>query len=548
MPAKDKAPKHSIRTKITLLTACAIVLSMTIATLIGLIAVRNLGNESSEQILSLMCETGQKNLDSYFDGVEQSVEIVADYVKSDLEETDLGDFPEHVGRAREIFANTVANTNGVLTYYYRIDPEATDADKGFWYTDLDGNGFVEHKVTDITLYDTSDTSALVWFTVPKYEGRSIWLPPYITDNLDVRVISYNVPIYKDDLFIGVVGIEIDYSTMADQVNNIKLYENGYAFINDEKGEIVYHPYIDVTTMSEDERPRVPDGLLGGSKSVEYKYEGVKKQAVRLPLENGMFLTVSVPLSEINGNWRTLITVIILVSAVLLVIFIFITMRMSDHITKPLLELTEAAEQVNAGNYDVKIDHDGDDEVGVLSRTVSKLIKHLKGYISDLNSLAYGDALTSVHNKGAFDIFIREMQERIDKKTEIAEFAIAILDCDDLKEINDKYGHEKGDAYLKNSCHLICRVFQFSPVFRIGGDEFAVILRNEDFANREQLIHHFTEKSAEISSFATEPWEQIRAAIGVAVYDPATDSSVEDVIHRADRLMYENKKERKTGRD
>ena len=144
MPAKENAPKHSIRTKITLLTACAIVLAITIATLIGLIAVRNLGSESSEQILCLMCETGQKNLDSYFDGVEQSVEIVADYVKSDLEETDLGDFSEHVERARDIFANTVANTNGVLTYYYRIDPEATDADKGFWYTDLDGNGFVEH--------------------------------------------------------------------------------------------------------------------------------------------------------------------------------------------------------------------------------------------------------------------------------------------------------------------------------------------------------------------------------------------------------------------
>ena len=121
----------------------------------------------------------------------------------------------------------------------------------------------------------------------------------------------------------------------------------------------------------------------------------------------------------------------------------------------------------------------------------------------------------------------------------------MFDCDDLKDINDGYGHDKGDVYLKNSCHLICRVFNKSPVFRIGGDEFAVILQGEDFANKEKLRKHFIEKSAEISSFAKEPWEQISVAVGIPEFNPDLEKEVDEVIKRADHLMYENKHLRKS---
>ena len=134
--------------------------------------------------------------------------------------------------------------------------------KGFWYTNLDGEGFIPHEVTDITRYDTQDTSKLVWFTVPKHTGEAIWLPPYITENLDKRVISYNVPIYYKDEFVGVVGFEIDYSTMAEQVESIRLFDNGYAFLNDDKGNLFFHPRIDVAELTAETMPKAPEGENG----------------------------------------------------------------------------------------------------------------------------------------------------------------------------------------------------------------------------------------------------------------------------------------------
>lgn len=538
----------SIRTKITLLTVCAMAVAVIIATVLGVISVRNIGTSSSERALSLLCETGEKNLDYYFHSVEQSVRMVSDFASEDLSKTDDAALGAHMERVRTVFANAANRTNGVLTYYYRVDPEMTEQEKGFWYVNLNGKGFEEHAVTDISLYDTDDTSALVWFTYPKSVGKPIWLPPYMTDNLDVEVISYNVPVFWKDRFFGVIGIEIDYSIMAEQVKNIRLYENGYAFINDENGKLIYHPLIDVAKLKENEHPVVPAGLVDENAIVRYTYDGVEKLGSWRMLSNGMKLNVVVPVSEINGSWQKLIYEMFGVSVLLLVFFGFMALRLTGRITKPLRDLTGAAEQVNEGNYDFELSYDGKDEVGILTRTFRNLVRNLKEYIGDLNSLAYEDALTSVQNKGAYDLFVNELEKQVTESEQTPEFAVAVFDCDDLKTVNDRFGHDKGDIYLKTASESIKSVFRNSPVFRTGGDEFIVFLEQEDFRNRDELIRRFTGLCASGDSGGTNCWEQVRVSIGVATYDPKTDRTVRDAVRRADKLMYENKRRRKEAAD
>ena len=539
---------HSIRAKTTLLAVSFIVVAIIITAVIGAVSVKKIGDSSSEQMLLMLCKTGERNLDYYFKSVEQSVEMISSFINTDLEGIETEQLRAHMERARGIFETTAYRTNGVLTYYYRIDPSVSSEVKGFWYTNLDGNGFTEHEVTDITQYDTNDTSHLVWYTVPKATGDGIWIPPYITDNLDVRVISYNIPVYFKDMFIGVVGIEIDYTTMANEVNSLKLYKNGYAFINDEDGNIVYHPYIDVTSLAEDQKPKVPSGLLSEETVVKYVYNGTEKEAVWLKLSNGMRLNVTVPISEINSGWQRMIIIIVIISAVLLVVSVFLTMRFTRRITKPLRELTEAAVQVDKGNYDVDLDYSGGDEVGILTRTFNQLVTHMKIHIMHLDSMAHTDALTSVKNKGTYDACIRDIQERLDAPGEKPEFAITIFDCDDLKLINDRYGHDKGDLYLQNTSAIISHVFKNSPVFRIGGDEFAVVLEGEDYKNRDELARQFEKKCNDTCVDGNNDWwDQVRVSMGLAVYDPDEDRYADDVARRADKLMYENKHARKVGR-
>ena len=537
---------HSLRTKITLLTVLVTILAVALVTVTSVVFIRNTENRKSDQLLLLLCETGERNLDYYFSSVENSVRKVAMFAEKDLNGLEDEKLAAHMDRVGAYFDEIANKTNGVLTYYYRIDPTVSDSVKGFWYTNLDGREFVSHPVTEISRYDTKDTSRLVWFTVPKHTGNPIWLPPYITDNLDVRVISYNIPIYYRGQFIGVIGIEIDYSVMAEQVESIRLYNNGYAFLTDANGKLIFHPRIDIANLSEKELPVLPDGLLSESTFTTYTYDGVMKDAVWLRLSNGMRLFVSVPDTETEGDWQLLIRDVIFVAAAVILLSVLLTHLITNRITRPLRALTEAAQQADQGNYDFTLNYHSDDEVGTLTKTFQRMAEHVQAHINDLNRRAYVDALTSVRNKGAFSDYLDKMQAQLNSREISADFAIGVFDCDNLKRINDQFGHDKGDIYLQTASRLICSVFHHSPVFRIGGDEFAVILMNEDFRNRETLISQFSQRSEEVNRSAGNDWEQVHVAIGVAPYDPEKDHSTADTMRRADKMMYRNKRQHKGG--
>lgn len=339
---------HSIRTKISAATIGAIIITMIIAAVLGVVAIRELGTSSAEKMLLLLCEAGQKNLDDCLEDLEQEVGVISAYVEDNLDDLSDEALQAHLDHVSDFFKKVMIKTKGVVTYYYRIDPIVSSTVKGFWYVDLDGEGFREHEVTDITLYDTSDTSALVWFTVPKYEGKAVWLPPYITDNLDVRVISYNIPVYFHAQFIGVIGIELDYSAMAELVNNITLYENGYAFVSDADGTLIYHPHIDATAV--ETAPLAPERLLDLDMVFHYNYGGTDKLAAWLPLINGMHLNVSVPMEEINAGWQHWGQTLVITFSVLLIGFILFILKYTGKIIKPLQQLTEVAEHIDNGDF------------------------------------------------------------------------------------------------------------------------------------------------------------------------------------------------------
>ena len=539
---------RSLKTKLAVIMLFVIFAVILVITLLSVIFIRNTAIRKSDQLLLMLCENGRYSLDYYFDSVQNSVNNITSFVESDLEGLSDAQLEKHMENAREYFDYVISQTNGVLTYYYRIDPAVSSKVKGFWYTNLNGNGFSEHQVTDITQYDVNDTSKLVWFTVPKFQGRPIWLPPYITDNLDVRVISYDAPIYYKGKFIGVVGMEIDYSTMAKEVNSIKFYDHGYAFLSDADGTLFYHPYIDVANLPSGTTVHMPYTNTAGSSSVKYVYNGVEKEAVWLPLSNGMYLNITVPINETQGEWRGLIVNILVCSTIALIAAGIFLVFSLGFITKPIEELTEAAEQVDKGNFDIELSYDKDDEIGRLTKSFKKLSGNMKAHINALNEQAFIDSLTHVRNKGAFLLAIEELQEQINNGSVDPNFALGEFDCDSLKRINDEYGHDKGDIYLKNACRVISDVFKRSPVYRVGGDEFYIILQHEDFHNREFLLSRLDKVIDEINASAEEPWEQVSLSKGFAIYDAAEDNIVQKIMQRADTLMYENKRERKMCRE
>ncbi len=155
-------------------------------------------------------------------------------------------------------------------------------------------------------------------------------------------------------------------------------------------------------------------------------------------------------------------------------------------------------------------------------------------LSMANEMARRDELTHTKNKTAYQEAEKELQEQIRKGSE--PFGIVICDINGLKVINDTEGHKAGDEYIKAACILVCRTFQHSPVFRIGGDEFVVILRGSDYEKRERLLDGLKKRVEENIRVGEGPV----VASGMAEYRPGDDLSAEDVFNRADSLMYGDK--------
>ena len=150
-------------------------------------------------------------------------------------------------------------------------------------------------------------------------------------------------------------------------------------------------------------------------------------------------------------------------------------------------------------------------------------------------MANRDGLTGVKNKRAYEQAEIQTDEQI-SSGEKQDFAVAICDINGLKQINDSKGHHAGDEYIKGACALICNTFKHSPVYRIGGDEFAVVLKGVDFDDRKHLLDELThEQSTRIKS------GQVTVAVGIADFISGSDKSLQDVFERADEAMYENKK-------
>ena len=143
-----------------------------------------------------------------------------------------------------------------------------------------------------------------------------------------------------------------------------------------------------------------------------------------------------------------------------------------------------------------------------------------------------DALTGVKNKFAYLEAEAVLDQRIEEQIQPA-FAVIVLDVNDLKKVNDTSGHQAGDQYLRDACRIVCHTFKHSPVFRVGGDEFAVIAQGHDYEHIEELIQTIEEHNLESVRNGG-----IVVACGMARFED--DTSVASVFRRADMDMYANK--------
>lgn len=170
--------------------------------------------------------------------------------------------------------------------------------------------------------------------------------------------------------------------------------------------------------------------------------------------------------------------------------------------------------------------------------VCRDISERKDLQDKLRTMAITDELTGLYNRRGFITLAEQQLKSADRNKERG--LMAFIDLDGMKHINDIWGHEEGDRALVAAAGLLRETYRESDIIaRVGGDEFAVLALNVDYSMPEVFINRLQER-LDAYNAGKDSGYRLSMSVGSAFYEPDNPCSLDELMSRADRLMYEDK--------
>jgi diguanylate cyclase (GGDEF)-like protein len=262
-------------------------------------------------------------------------------------------------------------------------------------------------------------------------------------------------------------------------------------------------------------------------------------------EERFILGLAQPLSAVLEQADKLGTVILQLVTGLCIACVLLATLVARAVTRPINSMSAAVQRFAYEHQASTLASDRQDEIGVLARSFNQMQDDIRQQLTalqdsreELEHLARHDALTGLPNRRAF-------QERLDQALARAQrsgerFALLFIDVDNFKNINDRWGHEGGDAVLKIvALRLDATTRKADAVARMGGDEFVVLLDNP--AHRDDITNIAEKLLASVRSPIVFGGQELQVgfSIGISQY-PDDGHTVAELMARADHAMYEAK--------
>ncbi len=254
-------------------------------------------------------------------------------------------------------------------------------------------------------------------------------------------------------------------------------------------------------------------------------------------------------------WTTIISV---ASSLLLamVIVITLTRKNRNRIRVVNGQLNELADNFGNLMYEVRnmsgvnvaeekvqrdsAEFEGDDDIDTMRMRILSLQDELYTQISNVKAQAFIDGMTGVMNKAAYLNTEKHINEMIGEGK--AAFSVIVFDMNGLKSINDDLGHEFGDMAIIDITNALSSVYDKGEIFRIGGDEFIVILNTVSETEIQNGMSRFEYRLA-ADNLKEKPYKRpLSVSMGYSIYRQGEDKEYREVFHRADKEMYRDKSE------
>ena len=315
-------------------------------------------------------------------------------------------------------------------------------------------------------------------------------------------------------------------------------------------------HVALVVKGEDGRAKVPVSTLPSGSLALLQREGVPSGELQTP--EGILLARAIRLDSVGGEvqalllrsveevlapYRQLQVLLAIITVAGVMLFAVGTGLVAQRLTTPLRSLLAATQRLSRGEYDVPLEHtDRSDEIGNLARSFDHMRRDIAAQQTEVRRLAYWDRLTGLPNRERFrEAVVLAIARSTGGAVPSHPLAVLTLDLDRFKHVNDVLGYSFGDRLLQAVAERLRQQVP-SPdnmVARLGGNEFAVLLRGADAATAHATALRITQSFEEPLAFEDQTVD-LSAGIGIACW-PGDADDADTLLSRSEIAMYAAKR-------
>ncbi len=373
-------------------TIISIIASMTFAfivtSIIFLSYYGNLSKSNQSKTIYLATEKKKIELNHLFNSAENIVKEYQDYILLTLDEekflTDSEYEKTYIENLSKVMSSTAVFQNGSVSTFFRMNKDKFGPTKGLFLTGGYQKSFVSVRTTDLSKYSPTDTDNVGWYYLPIWKKKAVWTHPYENLSLNKKIISYSLPVYRDENFLGVVGIDLSLAYIDEIVNSLQI-DNSKGLLIGEENNLIHINTEDELSKAVDRSAELSvikekfensknDKLLNFVWDKESYYGTISK------LDNGMTYITAVSKKEFlkpfYGQMVSLILAFI-IFFILCCVLIFVILK---RLIIPIRIISKSTNRLARGELYTDIPYNSNNEIGNLANNIRLMTSQLKEYI------------------------------------------------------------------------------------------------------------------------------------------------------------------------